>query len=162
MQEQFSFFWSNANPFSQWHKADFTVDGVLYSSAEQYMMWGKAMLFGDTEIAGQILETSNPSKQKALGRKVRNFVPETWEAQAKTIVYKGNYAKFTQNEPLRKFLLDTAGTTIVEAAPNDRIWGIGLAEDDPRAHDRTTWRGKNWLGEVLTKLREDLLAQADQ
>jgi hypothetical protein len=159
MQEQFTFFWSNANPFSQWHRSGFEIEGITYNTAEQYMMWGKAMLFGSEDIAEQILQTPNPGKQKALGRKVRNFDKKVWEANARDIVYRGNYAKFTQNEELKKHLMASKGTTLVEASPNDAIWGIGLAEDDPRARDRATWQGKNWLGEVLTKLREDLLAE---
>lgn len=159
MQEQFTFFWSNSNPFSQWHRAGFEIEGITYNTAEQYMMWGKAMLFGDEEIAEKILQVTNPSKQKALGRKVKNFDPAVWEANARDIVYRGNLAKFTQNESLKQTLLATAGTTIVEAAPNDKIWGIGLAEEDPRAHNRATWLGTNWLGEVLTRIREEILAE---
>lgn len=158
MQEQFTFFWSNSHPFSQWHRSGFEVDGIAYNTAEQYMMWGKAMLFGDKEIAEKILQVTNPSKQKALGRKVKNFDREIWETHARDIVYQGNLAKFTQNESLKQTLLATVGTTLVEAAPNDRIWGIGLAEDDPRAHNRATWQGTNWLGEVLMRVREVILA----
>ena len=38
----------------------------------------------------------------------------------------------------------------------DRIWGIGLAEDDPRAWNKKSWMGKNLLGEVLTRVRDKL------
>jgi ribA/ribD-fused uncharacterized protein len=160
MAEQFYFFWSNDNPFSQWHRAEFVVDGITYNCAEQYMMWGKAVLFGDEEMAAEILKATNPRKQKQLGRKVRNFNSEVWNQHARDIVFKGNWAKFTQNEHLKQHLLSTVGKTIVEAAPNDRVWGIGLAESDPRAHNRKTWQGKNWLGEVLTRVREELRASA--
>jgi Domain of unknown function (DUF1768). len=52
--------------------------------------------------------------------------------------------------------LATKGTTLVEAAPWDKAWGIGLAADDKKARNRDTWRGKNWLGEVLTRVRDDI------
>ena len=65
--------------------------------------------------------------------------------------------QFRQNEPLKKKLLETAGQTLVEASPTDKIWGIGLSQDDPRASDRSKWRGTNWLGEILTEVREEIL-----
>ena len=76
-------------------------------------------------------------------------------SQAKNLVLKANMAKFSQNPDLKRVLLDTKGL-IVEASPLDTIWGIGLDEDDPRALDRAQWKGTNWLGEVLTKVRASL------
>ncbi len=159
MQEKFTFFWSNSSPFSNWHRIEFEIEGKRFNSSEQYMMYMKAILFEDTEAAEKILQATNPGKQKALGRQVQNFIPEIWEKHCKTIVYDANHAKFTQNENILKSLLKTKGTTLVEASPVDFIWGIGLAEDDPRAKDRKQWRGKNWLGEVLTELRENLITE---
>lgn len=156
MTEQFHFFWRTNSPFSQWHPSNFVVEGQLFNCAEQYMMWGKAQLFGDAEIAAQILEAAQPRDQKALGRKVRNFDRTVWSKHARDIVYRGNRAKFTQNSDLRKFLLATGDATIVEAAPNDAIWGIGISEEEARTTDPSAWPGTNWLGEILTKLREEL------
>lgn len=51
--EKFTFFWRTASPFSQWFPANFTVDGVHYTSAEQYMMHQKALLFGDQNAKRQ-------------------------------------------------------------------------------------------------------------
>jgi len=157
--EKFLFFYRDASPFSQWHPASFELEGQLFTSAEQYMMYGKAQLFGDRDIAARILQAGHPRQQKALGRQIQRFDNELWNREAKQIVYRGNHAKFTQNSELLVALLATAGHTLVEASPTDRIWGIGLSEDDPRVHQRSTWRGTNWLGEVLTQLREDLLSQ---
>lgn len=151
MQEQFSFFWRG--PFSQWHKSKFTVNGIEYVTAEQFMMAEKARLFGDMDICDEILSTSNPKKQKALGRKVKDFNPALWDKHKFSIVYLGNYAKFTQNPELKNVLLNTGDTTMVEASPLDKIWGIGLAEEDTKASDRTQWKGENLLGKVLDAVR---------
>jgi ribA/ribD-fused uncharacterized protein len=158
MKEQFTFFWSGV--FSQWAKTPFTdANGITFNCAEQYMMWSKAKLFSDEETAEQILKTSNPRDQKALGRKVKGFVDEVWKDNAKPIVRNGNIYKFTQNFEARKALLATVGTTLVEASPYDRLWGIGLTEDDERALDRSTWRGENWLGEILTEVRDVIIRE---
>lgn len=159
MKEKFTFFWQTGSPFSQWHPAIFTVDGKQFNCSEQYMMYGKAVLFGDDEMATKILEARSPRQQKALGRKVQHFVESVWDEASWEIVMTGNRAKFTQNKTLRQALLETAGTTLVEASPYDCIWGIGLAKGDARAKDRKQWRGENRLGEILTRLREELIAE---
>ena len=66
--------------------------------------------------------------------------------------------KFAQHGPSREALLATAGTVLAEAPNSDPTWGIGLAECDPAAWSVSEWRGANWLGEVLTAVREDILA----
>ena len=156
--ERFTCFWGNESPFSQWHPSRFEVEGKHFSCAEQYMMYGKARLFGDEEAAERILKSRNPRQQKALGRKVRGFDDTRWERERERIVYEGNRAKFTQNPELLAALKATVGTRLVEASPTDRIWGVGLAEDDPRIQNPSSWRGLNLLGKVLTRLRDELLA----
>jgi ribA/ribD-fused uncharacterized protein len=42
----------------------------------------------------------------------------------------------------------------VEASPYDRIWGIGLGAEDPKAKHPSTWQGENLLGFALMDARE--------
>ena len=67
--------------------------------------------------------------------------------------------QFSQNAELKEALFATRGTTLVEAAPRDTIWGIGLGAKNPKARNRQEWRGKNWLGQILTEVREELMAK---
>ena len=155
---KFTFFYRTRHPFSNWHPCQFKdADGNEYTCSEQYMMAQKAKMFNDEHTLSLIMKSDNPKDQKALGRQVKGFEPDVWNAQAKQIVYDGCHLKFTQNPKLLKTLLDTDGTLLVEASPYDRVWGIGLGEDDPKIHDPKNWQGTNWLGEVLTNLREDLI-----
>lgn len=148
--EKFVFFWKG--PLSQWHKADMydPRTQLTFNCAEQYMMYGKAELFGDTEAMDAIMCTSNPRKQQAIGRVVENYDQDVWDENARRIVAYGNYLKFTQNPYLLKELLSYGDVTFVEASPMDKVWGIGMAEDNPLIHDRENWKGKNWLGQCLT------------
>ena len=153
--EKFTFFWSG--PFSNWMPSPFQIEGVWYNCAEQWMMAEKARLFKDEATLRKIMSAVDPREQKAYGRQVSGFDKEKWDAVARDIVYKGCRAKFEQNSDLARDLFATAGTTLVEASPEDCIWGIGLRKTDPLAQNRETWRGKNWLGETLTKIRDDLM-----
>jgi len=156
MSKQFTFFWDG--PFSQWYPSMFEVNGLRFNCAEQYMMACKAKMFGDEDAFQRIMASQSPAEQKAIGRQVKGFDKDVWEKDAKRIVKEGNVAKFSQNYKLRMDLFRTKGTTLVEASPVDKIWGIGLAEDDPKAKDRKQWQGTNWLGEVITEVREEMLA----
>jgi ribA/ribD-fused uncharacterized protein len=124
--------------------------------AEHYMMWGKAMLFGDAATAERVLAAAEPKQAKALGREVRDFDQRRWEEHRLDIVVAGNTAKFGQHENLRQFLVGTGDQVLVEASPLDRVWGIGLSADDPRATDPDQWQGLNLLGEALMKVRAAL------
>ena len=143
--------------FSQWYPSPMVIDGVKYGCAEQYMMAQKARLFGDDPALRAIMSTDDPAQQKRLGKLVRGFDVQTWEAVARDVVMRASIAKFASDPKLRARLLLTEGTVLVEASPTDVIWGVGLAEDDPRVHNRERWRGRNWLGQVLTDLREQML-----
>ena len=157
MAEQFTFFWHG--PFSQWEFCPFEVEGIKYNCAEQYMMAKKADIYNDMITLIAIMKSSDPKEQKALGRKVQGFNKEHWDTIARDFVYVGNYAKFSQNPELLTKLVETQGTTLVEASPYDTIWGIGLSEKDKLALSRDTWKGTNWLGETLTKVRDDIIAE---
>ena len=158
MTESYHFFWGG--PFSQHHPSRFTLDGERFATAEHYMMWRKARLFGDKEIAGWILAAPTPNAAKSLGRKVRGFDEAIWDAEKVEIVAAGSHAKYAQNDGLRRRLMNTAPALLVEASPLDTIWGVGLAADDPRIQDRANWLGENLLGQILTLTREVLAENA--
>ena len=124
------FFWGGI--FSQWARC-FFVDPktkTRYNCNEQMMMAEKAKLFGDSVACEAILKNKDPREQKAIGRLVENFDAETWDKKAFGIVKYANYLKFSQTDNWRQLLLMTEDYEIVEASPEDKIWGIGLGEND--------------------------------
>lgn len=158
---EFTFFWEHkadaVHPeCSQFYKSPFVIDGIEYNCTEQWMHWKKAVIFGDQEVAQQILKAKSPFDQKKLGREVSNFNADIWSAIAVDIVFRGNIEKFSQNIHLLEALAKTKGTLLVEAAPNDKIWGIGLEASDPKAMNKALWQGQNLLGNIVTRVRDIL------
>jgi ribA/ribD-fused uncharacterized protein len=166
---EFLFFWGHQPErddqlgrecLSQWWPASFAVDGRRFATAEHYMMWRKAMLFADLASAEQILRAEHPRQAKELGREVSGFDERRWEACRYEIVVAGSVAKFGQHPDLCRFLLGTGDRVLVEASPVDRVWGIGLTADDPRAQEPQRWRGLNLLGFALAEARTILSRSA--
>lgn len=142
---------------SNFYPCKFTIRGIEYSSSEQYMMQQKALIFGDLEIADQILATTDCKAIKRLGRKVSNYNDYLWSAFRQVIVTEGLIAKFSQNEDLKQKLLATGTACLVEASPTDRIWGIGMSAKTPGVESISNWRGTNLLGFSLMYVRDFLL-----
>ena len=141
---------------SNWYLSDFKIDSIKFSSMEQYMMYKKAIVFNDNKIAKEILETTDVSKIKALGRQVSNYNDKYSNGASQIIIYKGLLEKFSQNKDLKKRLLNTGNDILAECAVQDKIWGIGLSMKDVNRWDMEKWRGENLLGFALMMVREDL------
>lgn len=149
------YFWKTSDKygiFSQWYKSDFTdINDIKYNCAEQFMMYQKAILFGDNDVANEILNETDPKNIKALGRKIKNFNQQEWDENKFEIVIAGNFYKFTQNDQLKNILLNTGNQDIAEASPLDKIWGIGI--DEKAAESGAEWQGENLLGKALMVVR---------
>lgn len=141
---------------SQWYPAPFTVDGVPYATAEHWMMAEKARLFRDADAEWQAIDAPNPALAKAAGRTVRGFDQTAWQQERFKIVVRGSVHKFASTPELRAYLLGTGDRVLVEASPQDRVWGIGMGVADPAADDPAAWRGLNLLGFALMEARARL------
>ncbi|HAO6504162.1 TPA: NADAR family protein, partial [Listeria monocytogenes] len=142
--------------FSQWWICSFKVDGVEYNCAEQFMMAEKAKLFNDMEMREKILAAKHPKQAKDFGRLIRGFQEDIWLKNRFNIVMRANQAKFSQNEELKKFLMQTKKRILVEASPVDKIWGIGMAADNKNVENPLYWKGLNLLCFALMAVRDKL------
>lgn len=145
--------------FSNWYRAPFVINGKQFSSIEQFMMYEKAMLFDDYEIADKVLQTEDAGEIKALGRQVKNYDDHVWNGRRQIIVFRGLMEKFGQNPELKAALLETGDALLAECEPKDRIWGIGMSIDDPRRLNPAEWDGQCLLGYTLIEVREQLKSQ---
>lgn len=141
---------------SNWYVSKFEVTGRGFSSMEQFMMYQKAICFGDEAVAEQILKTDDVARIKELGRMVSGYNENIWNGMRQLIVYEGLVAKFSQNEELKERLLQTGDALLAECAVHDWIWGIGLSMKDEKRFDISQWRGENLLGYALMMVRNKI------
>ena len=119
-------------------------------TAEQAIMWLKALLMDDVKTAAVIAQASNPADCKTYGRQVTPFIEDRWNQYRNKVAFEVLMLKF-QNPELQRLLLETGDEVLAEAAPRDKIWGIGLSVAD--ASKGLKWRGENILGNTLMRVR---------
>lgn len=161
---KYLFFWGHTESgsgiskscFSQWYNSPYRYEGQHFPTAEHHMMYQKAMLFGDSKAAERLLNANNPGEAKAIGREIIGFDQELWNKHRFNIVVKANTAKFSACAELQEFLTNTGNRILVEASPLDKVWGIGMAADNPNCENPNQWKGLNLLGFALMEARAEL------
>lgn len=141
---------------SNWFASDFDLDGIHYTSAEQYIMYQKCVLFGDKKSAEAVLAANDVALQQKIGRNAAGYIGNVWSGARQAIAMRGLYAKFSQNIDLRELLLNTGDAYLVECAGSDKVWACGIRLSDDKRLDASNWTGENILGFALMEVRERL------
>ena len=154
-QNDITAFYSIDSPLSNFFPSKFTVNDEKFNCGEQFLTVTKARLFGDTELVDKLFGTESPLEQKRLAKSVNNYSHKTWLKKSEELVYEGIFQKFSQSRYLKRFLLKTDKTYIVEASL-DKEWGAGVALHNENIWDINKHSGGNKLGHILMKVRESL------
>ena len=94
----------------------------------------------------RVMSAISPAEAKRKGRKVQ--LRDDWEEIREEVMWKGLVAKFS-NVRLRNLLIGTYPAKLVEGNWwKDTYWGV----------DHKTGEGQNRLGELLMKLRKELMS----
>lgn len=128
--------------FSNFSNYPIELDGETWPTTEHYF---QAMKFEGTEHTTKIRDAKGPMKAAQMGRDRKRPLRPDWEKVKDDIMYKAIKAKFTQYPSLAQKLLDTQDALLVEHTVNDSYWGDG-----------GNGTGKNMLGKLLMRLREEL------
>lgn len=135
--------------FSNFHKANFDIDGKTFNCVEQYFQWKKMDMFNRNEVADRVYNATNPASMKALARratgaKLSQSELEQWDKVSLSVMEKAVNAKFKQNPDLMKDLKATGDRALVEKLNfrGDTKWGVNSKN-----------MGRNLLGVTLMKFR---------
>ncbi|MBQ1388752.1 MAG: NADAR family protein [Clostridia bacterium] len=119
--------------------------GLVYTSSEAAFQAQKCLT---KEERVQFTQLS-PSKSKTLGRNVQ--LRPDWNDVRIGIMEDIVRCKFAQNPDLAKMLLETGDKTLIEGNTwHDTFWGV----------DSKSGYGKNNLGKILMKIREELRVES--
>lgn len=137
VDEPYGFF-SNFAPFPIF------IDGKSWKTVEHYFQASK---FENEEVKEKIRQIDSPMKAANEGRNKRNVLRSDWEEIKDGIMQKAVFNKFLQHPKLRKELILTENSILIEHTKNDSYWADG--------GDGT---GKNMLGVLLMKVRSEIKA----
>ena len=140
-------FQSPHSPLSNLYPCNIVFRGERYLSAEG------AWQFTRATVCGHFNE--KPFKEKKIALNIRN-TPE-WEDKCEQIMLEILLAKFQQNRFCKETLLKTGDRKLFEGT-GDRRWGCGIPISRAKL---ITFKnpGRNVLGALLEKVREDLKAK---
>ena len=124
-------------------------------TSEKFFMMSKAILFNDEPSLKKIAMSASPMAAKRLGRKVKNFNPEVWDKMKEPAMMSALMHKFAISPDFQVSLKESGNKLLVEASPDDSIWGIGFSEHDAEGNE-ANW-GQNLLGKCLMELRDGML-----
>ncbi|MGD1527063.1 NADAR family protein [Vibrio owensii] len=184
--DKYVFFYTKHDCFSQHSPHSFEYKSLKFKTAEHWMMFHKARIFilgekakvedvisymdnhrqanpnGPACLFTRILNANTPQQAKMLGREVPNYNDPVWFRNRCKVVFYGNILKFRQNEKIRDTMIEMHGKTFVEAAKNDKIWGVGIdinTIDINNPPSPSDWNGENLLGKVHDRVCEQIVQE---
>ena len=129
--------------FSNFSNYPFVCDNKYWRTAEHYYQAQKFYLH--PQIFNAIQKAKTPNLAKEIAIKYIDNIDQNWKFKKIPFMYNALYAKFTQDDDLRKLLLKTKEKYIVEKTKYDDFWGNGK-----------NGQGKNILGKLLMHLRDEI------
>ena len=142
------------SPYSNFHHSPFVVNGQCFHSSEQWVQYQKALTFGNSYTANQILQCETPHECKKLSYNINGVDREKWMSVGYDICFNGIREKFLQNPPLLA-MLKTMSPKILAEATTNHLWGTGLQLRDTHALDTEKWAGPGWLSRMLITIRDE-------
>ena len=128
--------------FSNFAAYPVTVEGTVWPTSEHYF---QAQKFHDEMHREAIRATQSPLDAATMGRDRTKRLREDWEGIKDEVMYRVVLAKFSQHPGIRAELLPTGDASLVEHTKNGSYWGDG-----------GDGSGKNMLGQILMRVREEI------
>ena len=160
--EQFTLFSSPTDPehgfLSPDTMVEFIYNSTKYNCVLQAYEGERLTMLGRQDVRPVLLKSRNPRQMRVITSRVVGQVETPRELLInilKSLI--SQHPKFADD--LRK----TGTSTLVFTEPKDGVLGVGMSATDPQITEKSEWKGKNFLGQAWTAVREGLPpAEEDQ
>ena len=132
--------------FSNFAAYPIKLNGKTWPTTEHYF---QAQKFAGTQMEEKIRKAPSPMKAAEIGRDRRIKITKSWDGKRDNVMLDAVRAKFEQYEELKELLISTGEARIIEHTENDSYWGDG-----------GDGKGKNRLGKILMKVRDELNSES--
>lgn len=153
--QNYVFFWHKWCALSLEHECDFEVHGICFKNVIQYILFSKAKIYNDNEVAEKIIKTGELSEMTSLSSLIRGVNKQDWSTRILSVATSGCKMKLAQNSDIWEALQSTKGKILAFTNPEEKFWGIGMKPLDYRAVNQNEWDGKNHLGNIFMELRDN-------
>jgi ribA/ribD-fused uncharacterized protein len=130
--------------FSNFAPFPIFVRGKRWPTSEHFF---QAQKFAGTPHEEEVRRARKPRIAAEMGRDRKRPLRRDWESIKDGVMLEALRAKFTQHADLGAQLVSTGDARLVEHTENDAYWGDG-----------GDGSGKNRLGQLLMRVREELRA----
>ena len=149
-------YFGELNPLSNFHQAEFSIEGKTFHCREQYIQWNKAELFKDVNTMKKVEKAKTGHQCKEAGKSTSNFKKTVWDQKASELCKPGIRQKFIENSGPHEVLLHkTSGKRIIECT-KETPWGCGVALKDDNCLIHTKWTSQGIMGTMLEEIRQEL------
>ena len=140
---------------SNYYSTPIQYRDIEFNDLEHAYQYAKAIEFNDIDSSEDILCAKTPSSAKLIGSKVKNFNITEWNKVKESVMLDLLKIKFGPGTDMAKKLVATAGKSLAEAGQST-TYSIGMSLNNKDLFKSDKW-GRNVLGNLLMKVREELL-----
>jgi predicted NAD-dependent protein-ADP-ribosyltransferase YbiA (DUF1768 family) len=130
---------------------EFIYNSTKYNCVLQAYEGERLTLLGRQDIRPVLLKSRNPKQMRVIGSKVTGQLENPRELLINILK-----ALVTQHPNIGDSLRETGIATLVFAELKDGSMGVGMLPTDPQITEKTEWKGKNYLGQAWSVVREGL------
>lgn len=161
-REQFTLFSSPTDPehgfLSPDTMVEFIYNSTKYNCVLQAYEGERLTMLGRQDVRPILLKSRNPRQMRVITSRVVGQVETPRELLINILK-----SLISQHPNFADDLRKTGTSTLVFTEAKDGVLGVGMSATDPQITEKSEWKGKNFLGQAWTAVREGLPpAEEDQ